>query len=80
MAYIIKPNSPAKVTSLLLNMTPYQVYLKQIEGAIDSLRASAVGMAYTPPQMGGYLGQREVVQNKITLQNIDFEVSDGGNS
>jgi hypothetical protein len=55
-------------------MTPYQVYLQQVKGCIDNIRFTSQGMDYIPPQLGGLKGQREVMNEAVVLQTIEFEV------
>lgn len=58
-------------------MTPYQVYLQQIKGGADNIRAKVAGFTYLPPQFGGLVGQLQTLEEEIVLQLIDFQVGDG---
>lgn len=55
-------------------MTPYEVYMQQVRGLYDNVRQVNAGVSYVPPQMGGLLGQRQVIQGVAVLELIDFEV------
>lgn len=63
-----------KVIPKLVEMTPYQVYLQQVRGAADNIRARVAGFDYLPPQFGGLSGQLQVMNEEVVLQLIDFEV------
>jgi len=73
---ILTPNKNAsKLISTFTAMTPYQVYLNQVKGAIETIRVEAGGVqTYVPPQLGGIEGQREVIEGVVVLQLVDFEV------
>jgi hypothetical protein len=58
-------------------MTPYQIYMQQVRGVSDSIRALAAGLTYIPPQLGGLEGQLAVLEDNIVLQLIDFQVGSG---
>lgn len=76
-------NSATNITSIIPSfaaMTPYQIYLQQVRGLSDSIRASAAGLTYIPPQLGGLEGQLAVLQGNIVLQLIDFQVGGGSST
>jgi hypothetical protein len=74
MARIIKSQTTERLRPKFVAMTSYQVYLYQIKGSIDQIRYQAQGMDYIPPQMGGINGQRNVINEAVVLQTIEFEV------
>jgi hypothetical protein len=74
MARIIKLQTGEKLIPKLVAMTPYQIYLNQVRGCIDKVRYESQGIDYIPPQLGGLKGQREVMNESVVLQLIDFEV------
>jgi hypothetical protein len=74
MARVIKPQTGEKLRSKLVAMTPYQVYLHQVKGCIDQIRYEAQGLDYIPPQLGGLSGQRQVMNEAVVLQTIEFEI------
>jgi hypothetical protein len=67
------------ITPRLVEMTPYQIYLQQVRGVTDGLRAQRQGLSYVPPQLGGLSGQLQVMKEQLLLQLIDFEVRDETN-
>jgi len=56
-------------------MSPYEVYLNQVKGAIDNIRFASQGMSYTPPQLGGLDGQLSTITEAVVLQVTDFKVT-----
>lgn len=64
-----------KVIPKLLPMTPYEVYLQQVGGTFEAVRAAAKGMSYIPPQFGGLIGQRTVANDGAVLELISFSIS-----
>ena len=56
-------------------MTPYQVYVSQVQGCIENIRYSAAGVDYVPPQLGGIFYQRQVLNDNVVLQLTDFTVT-----
>lgn len=74
MARIIKPPTGEKLRPRFVTMTPYHIYLQQVKGCIDQIRYQTLGMDYIPPQLGGLNGQRNVMNEAVVLQLIDFEV------
>lgn len=69
--------SETNIVPRLVEMTPYQVYLRQIQGATDAIRASRAGFDYIAPQFGGLIGQLQTMKEQIVLQLIDFQVGEG---
>ena len=72
-----RAQTTTNVAPRLVEMTPFQVYLQQVRGAADAIRAKAAGFTYVPPQFGGLSGQLQTVTGEIVLELIDFSVSDG---
>jgi hypothetical protein len=66
---------PQRITPQLQPMSPYEVYLQQVKGTFDRIRTERIGMSYIPPQMGGYFGQKDVIDENIVLELTDFEVT-----
>lgn len=66
-----------KISPKFMEMTPYQIYLQQVQGVTESVRAKRENYDYLPPQLGGLTGQLEVMRNELVLQLIDFQVGDG---
>lgn len=64
-----------KIIPRLTPLTPYEIYLQQVKGAFDSIRARRANYTYYPPQLGGFFGQTEVMDDTIVLELIDFEIS-----
>lgn len=69
--------STTNIVPRFAEMTPYQVYLQQVRGVSDNIRAAAQGFNYIAPQFGGLTGQLQVLTEEIVLQLIDFKVGDG---
>ncbi len=69
---IIKPTS--RVIPKLVQITPYELYMRQVRGTYDNLRAQNSKVEYIPPQFGGLFGQRKVLENDMVLELIDFEI------
>jgi hypothetical protein len=74
MPRIFSPNKE-KILPKYQAMTPYQIYVAQVKGAIEALRASAKGLDYIPPQLGGLSGQRAVIDQEVVLEIIEFEIN-----
>lgn len=55
-------------------MSPFEIYLAQVQGCIDAVRYAAQGISYTPPQMGGLDGQLQVLNEEVVLSQIEFKV------
>lgn len=56
-------------------ITPMEVYLQQVSGTFDAIRARAAGKSYIPPQFGGFRGQRVVGNDCTVLELISFDIS-----
>lgn len=63
-----------KIIPRYTTMTPYEIYLQQVRGTFDGLRANNSGQNYIPPQFGGVFGQQALLQSGSVLELIDFEV------
>lgn len=74
MTAFVKPVNPYHVRPTLVPMTPYRVYVMQVQGVLDNIRFQAKGMDYLPAQLGGLIGQRQVLNEKVVLQNTEFKV------
>jgi hypothetical protein len=57
-------------------MSPYEIYLSQVRGAIDNIRYTSQGLSYVPPQLGGLDGQLDTLNQAVVLQVTDFKVTD----
>lgn len=71
---IVTKSSSSYISPKFTVMSPYEVYLNQVKGAIDNIRFTAQGMSYTPPQLGGLDGQLSVITQEVVLQLTDFSV------
>lgn len=65
---------PPKIIPHLAPMSPYEVYLQQVKGTYDAIRAARLDMTYYPPQFGGLFGQQQVISEVVVLEITDFEV------
>ncbi len=74
MAYIVRNQNLQKFLPKMVPMTPAQVYLNQVSGAIETLRTARDGQSYIPAQLGGISGQRKVLQEAVVLQLTTFEI------
>ena len=74
MVAIVKNPNEYTLNSRHEIITPYLLYLLQVQGDIDSIRQRAVGFDYLPPQFGGYMNQRKVLEEQVVLQVTDFKV------
>lgn len=74
MAILVKSQS-SYITPRFVVMSPYEVYLNQVRGAIDNIRFTAQGLSYTPPQLGGLDGQLSTLTQQVVLQVTDFQVT-----
>jgi hypothetical protein len=63
-----------KIIPKIVPVTPMEIYLLQIKGTFDNIRAERREMDYIPPQFGGPYGQLDVLNEVVTLEIIDFEV------
>lgn len=74
MANIIKTNMN-RIVPKLVPITPYELYLQQVKGTYDSIRSynADSSVTYIPPQFGGFMGQKEVLEQKVVLELTDFE-------
>jgi hypothetical protein len=67
-------NSNVRAIPSFVEMTPFQIYLRQVQASVDTIRANNIGYTYMPPQLGGLIGQLDVLNQNIVLQLIDFKV------
>lgn len=74
MNKITPGNNATKMLPKLVALGPYEVYLNQVQAALDAIRFSNKEMSYVPAQMGGLTGQRKIIGKSLVLQTIDFEV------
>lgn len=75
MSRVIVNNQATKMLPKLASISPYEVYLFQVRSALDTIRYKNLDMEYLPPQFGGLVGQRTLVNSPTVLQTIDFEVN-----
>lgn len=66
--------APPKLIPKLTPLTPYEIYLLQVKAAYDNIRTERRNISYIPPQLGGFSGQREVMDETVVLELTDFEV------
>jgi len=71
MAIITRQN---KVIPKLTSLSPYEIYLQQVKGAYDGIRASSLGVIYYPPQLGGFFGQLQVMDEIMVLELTSFQI------
>jgi hypothetical protein len=64
-----------RIVPKLVPITPYEIFLQQVKGTYDAIRSDRDGFTYTPPQMGGIFGQKDVIDECIVLELTDFEVT-----
>ena len=77
MPYIIQPPNRQKLLPKYEATSSYQVYLAQIKSTVENIRFTRQGLDYIPPQFGGLFGQRRVIDQKLVLEVVDFEVKEG---
>lgn len=63
-----------KITSQVIPMTPYEVYLQQVKSTFDSFRSITSGTSYVPPQFGGIFGQGIVANSGAVMEIIEFDL------
>lgn len=66
---------PPRIVPRLTPMTPYEVYLQQVKGTYDAIRASKQDLTYYPAQLGGLIGQLEVIDEIMVLELADFKIT-----
>lgn len=71
MAIIVQKE---RITPRLVPMTPLEIYLQQVKGTYDAIRVERLEKEYYPPQLGGFFGQREVMDETLVLELTDFEI------
>lgn len=72
---IVTKSSSSYITPRFQIMSPYEVYLNQVKGAIDNIRYASQGLSYTPAQLGGLDGQLSTLNEAVVLQVTDFKVT-----
>jgi hypothetical protein len=72
---IVTKSTSSYITPRFVVMSPYEIYLNQVKGAIDNIRYTAQGLSYTPPQLGGLDGQLATLTQEVVLQVTDFKVT-----
>ena len=55
-------------------ISPYEIYLQQVKGTYDGIRAGRLNLTYYAPQFGGLFGQTEVMNEAVVLELTDFQV------
>lgn len=73
MTAILKPIKKNSASTRMVMLSPYQLYLEQVRGISDKIRAEAARLTYYPAQFGGLKGQRENLNSEVIVQLIDFE-------
>ena len=66
------------ITPRLTAITPYELYMQQVTGTFDAIRAAGAGANYIPPQFGGLFGQRAVSNDGAVLELISFNIGKNG--
>lgn len=74
MVAVVKNETDYTINTELKSITPYQVYLLQIQGDFDTIRQKTLGYDYIPPHLGGMISQREALNQQIVLQVSNFKV------
>lgn len=67
----------ASFTQKLINVTPYSLYLRQVQDTSDGIRSAYTDTTYYPVQFGGLLGQAQVLASNVTLSITDFDTTNG---
>lgn len=62
------------ILSTIRPVTPVELYKNQVKGIMEGIRVAGQGLSYIPPQFGGLMGQRQVLNEAVSLQIIDFKV------
>lgn len=75
MTAIVQPTNAQTINPSFNPITPYQLYMFQVKGIMDAIRAQTQNLDYLPPQFGGIQGQRAVLEENVVLQNIDFKIN-----
>lgn len=65
---------PPKIVPKLTPITPYELYIQQVKGTYDAIRAARRNITYYPNQFGGIQGQLIVLDEQFVLDLIEFEV------
>lgn len=73
MTIILKPLKKNSASPRMVALSPYQMYVEQMRGISDKIRATNSGLSYYPAQFGGIKGQRENLNSQVIVQLIDFE-------
>lgn len=75
---VLTNSTKSTILSRMVSLTPYQVYLEQVTGISDNIRASASNLDYYPMQLGGLKGQRQAITTSAVVEIMDFKST--GNS
>ena len=67
------PYNRSQVSSSTIALTPYQVYLEQVKGVSDNIRATSAGLSYYPLQFGGLKGQRQASYGVNVVDVMTFQ-------
>lgn len=73
MSKVISPQKRSFASTRLAVLSPYRMYIEQVRGVSDKIRATSKGLAYYPAQFGGLKGQRENLNSEVVVQLVDFE-------
>lgn len=67
------PYDRSQVSSKTINLTPYRIYLEQVKGISDNIRATSAGVSYYPLQFGGLKGQRQAEYGVNVVDVMTFQ-------
>lgn len=73
MSTIIHPKKSLSVTTRMVNLSPYELFLEQVRGVSENIRVVNKGLTYIPPQFGGLKGQLVGLNDQPVVQMVDFE-------
>lgn len=63
-----------KITPRLTPITPFEVYMQQVNSVYEGIRQKRQGLTYTPAQFGGIFGQQVAANIGTVLELTEFEV------
>ena len=67
------PYGRSQVSSKTIALSPYQVYLEQVKGMSENIRATSAGLQYYPLQFGGLKGQRVASSGVNVVDVMTFQ-------
>lgn len=65
---------PPRIIPKLTPISPFEMYVQQVKGIYDGIRAGRLNLTYYPPQFGGFYGQTAVLNEAVVLELTDFQV------